>query len=98
MIPRSFLANLNRQTSKLWRDTSPIREELFSAERLELHAKTLAAAQVVSPNPPKVPTLQKRLKENANAIHAAYLSNAEELENHQNLVPLRNGFSITIIW
>ena len=87
MISLSFLANLNGQTSKLWRDTTPIREELFSAERLELHAKTLAVAQVVSPNPPRVPTLQKRLKENANAIHAAYLSNAEELENHQNLVP-----------
>ncbi|WP_316862143.1 GH36-type glycosyl hydrolase domain-containing protein [uncultured Cohaesibacter sp.] len=87
MIPLSFLANLNGRAFRLWRDTSPIREELFSAERLELHAKTLAVAQVVSPNPPRVPTLQKRLKENANAIHAAYLSNAEELENHQNLVP-----------
>ena len=50
-----------------WDDSAPIRAELFSVERLEEHARTLAAAQTVSPGELKGASLAKRLKAGINA-------------------------------
>ena len=44
-----------------WDDGAPIRAELFSVERLEEHARSLAAAQVVTPGRVKGASLAKRL-------------------------------------
>jgi cyclic beta-1,2-glucan synthetase len=55
----------------LW-DLSPLREALFSAERLEEHARNLARQQVVTTHPPLRPSLARRINDNAKALRAAY--------------------------
>ena len=42
-----------------WDDEAPIRAELFSVERLEEHARSLAVAQVVTPGRVKGASLAK---------------------------------------
>ena len=54
-----------------WSGTAPVREELFGMERLEQHARSLAAAQQVSLWPPRVPSLHLRLRPNATQLHPA---------------------------
>jgi cyclic beta-1,2-glucan synthetase len=55
----------------LWDDTAPVRAELFSVERLEQHARTLAAAQPVRPRRSNGHPISPRLLDNA-----AYLLHA----------------------
>ena len=64
-----------------------MREELFGVERLELHARTLAAAQPVAAVPPRVFSLQARLSENTKVLLAAYRASAKELEVDRAIVP-----------
>ncbi|MCK0208665.1 glycosyl transferase [Starkeya koreensis] len=71
----------------VWNDTSPIREELFGAERLEQHARSLAAAQTVTARPPSVPSLHARLKNNAGVLLAAYRATAVDAEAGRAVVP-----------
>lgn len=56
-------------------------------ERLEQHAESLAAAQLVAHRPPRVLSLHKRLEDNAVALLAAYRASAAELESGQVVVP-----------
>jgi membrane protein YqaA with SNARE-associated domain len=70
-----------------WNGTSPVREELFSVERLERHAESLAAAQQVTTRPPLVRSLQARLSDNAAALLAAYRICASDLESGRGVVP-----------
>lgn len=70
-----------------WNDTAPVREELFGVERLEQHARSLAAAQQVSLQPPAVPSLHRRLRENAGTLLAAYRASAAELAAGSSVVP-----------
>ncbi|RYF39246.1 MAG: hypothetical protein EOO25_15435, partial [Comamonadaceae bacterium] len=53
---RRLIAKLLRRPlpSPPWNDAAPVRQELFGIERLEQHAASLAAAQPVSPRPPRV--------------------------------------------
>src|SRR5918994_1828126 len=51
-----------------WDTEEPIREELFSAERLEQHARSLAAAQPVTEGRARGRSLAARLKENESAL------------------------------
>jgi cyclic beta-1,2-glucan synthetase len=64
-----------------------VREELFGVERLEQHAKSLAAAQPVTTRPPVVLSLHTRLNDNAAVLLAAYRASAAELESGRNVVP-----------
>ena len=70
-----------------WTDTEPVREELFGVERLEQHARSLAAAQQVSLRPPTVPSLHRRLRANADQLLAAYRASAAELAAGASVVP-----------
>ncbi len=76
-----------RNASSVWQDTAPVRGELFGVERLEQHARSLAAEQSVTQLPPRVLPLQWRLKENAGVLLAAYRANATELEQGREIVP-----------
>ena len=76
-----------RSASPPWDSITPVREELFSVERLELHARTLAGAQSVTSRPPVVLALQARLDANAAVLLAAYRASAKERENDRNVVP-----------
>jgi cyclic beta-1,2-glucan synthetase len=51
---------------------SPIRSELFSAERLEQHAKSLAEAQRVGSGPFRIVSLPRKLRRNARQLVADY--------------------------
>ncbi|HSS63278.1 MAG TPA: glycosyl transferase, partial [Gammaproteobacteria bacterium] len=70
-----------------WNDRAPVREELFGVERLEQHAKSLAAAQPVTTRPPVVLSLHTRLNDNAAVLLAAYRASAAELESGRGVVP-----------
>ena len=70
-----------------WTDTGPVRAELFSVERLEQHARSLAAAQSVTLDPPRVQSLHRRLNENAALLQAAYRASVIEFESGRGLVP-----------
>jgi cyclic beta-1,2-glucan synthetase len=70
-----------------WNDGAPVRDELFSVERLEQHAETLAAAQLVTAQPPRVLSLHRRLDDNAAVLLAAYRASAAELERGRGMVP-----------
>ena len=47
-----------------WNNQEPIREELFSVERLEEHARSLALAQTVSSDASRGQPLARRLADN----------------------------------
>ncbi len=70
-----------------WSDTAPVRSELFGLERLEQHARTLAADQTVTNRPPRVAPLHKRLAANALALRKAYRDNAQEAATGRSTVP-----------
>jgi cyclic beta-1,2-glucan synthetase len=55
-----------------WNSEASIREELFSAERLEQHAESLAAAQPVAAGSMSGRSLAVRLKENESVLLRAY--------------------------
>jgi cyclic beta-1,2-glucan synthetase len=55
-----------------WDNPEPVREELFSAERIEDHARSLAVAQKVAPKPSKGHSLAGRLTDNGANLLAAY--------------------------
>jgi len=60
------------RTRPLWADTKILRAELFSVERLELHAASLAAAQAVRPVHRLRTPLRSRLRHNETALLSAY--------------------------
>jgi cyclic beta-1,2-glucan synthetase len=70
-----------------WNSVQPVREELFSVERLELHAISLAKAQKVLSSTSKVVSLQVRLKQNATVLLEAYHANANALDAGESVVP-----------
>ena len=55
----------------------PIRSELFSAERLEQHAESLAGAQRVTARPAAGRSLAPRLRDNERVLRGAYRAIAE---------------------
>lgn len=70
-----------------WDSTTPVREELFSAERLEQHAGSLALAQETTNTPPKAVSLTRRLNDNAKTLLDVYRTNAATLASGRDIVP-----------
>jgi cyclic beta-1,2-glucan synthetase len=70
-----------------WDDGAPIRAELFSVERLEEHARSLAAAQAVSPGERSGASLARRLAENEAVLVAAYRDIAEAVDTGAAITP-----------
>ena len=64
-----------------------MRQELFGVERLEHHAKSLAAAQKTTLKPPKVVSLHARLDDNDRCLLAAYRGSVIELDHGRTVVP-----------
>jgi cyclic beta-1,2-glucan synthetase len=69
-----FLHSLFARDPSPWDNPEPVREELFSAERIEEHARSLATAQKVTPKPAKGHPLAGRLADNGAILLAAYKS------------------------
>jgi cyclic beta-1,2-glucan synthetase len=70
-----------------WNSQEPVREELFSVERLEEHARSLAAAQPVTPKPAKVHPLAWRLVDNGAVLLHAYRTIAETIDDGGAITP-----------
>ncbi len=83
MVLRAFPSS----SSSPWHDTAPVRGELFSVERLEQHAGSLALAQGVTDTPPKVLSLSARLEDNAKVLLKAYRASALEVAEGRDIVP-----------
>jgi len=65
----------------------PIRTELFSVERLEQHAETLAAAQRVTADPRRGRALLPRLVDNGRVLLASYRTIAESIRDEHAITP-----------
>ncbi|MDR3437723.1 GH36-type glycosyl hydrolase domain-containing protein [Telmatospirillum sp.] len=70
-----------------WNSRNPIREELFGIERLEEHARSLAAAQLVKPKPARGHPLAGRLADNGAVLLDAYRSIAKAIDEGGVITP-----------
>ncbi len=73
--------------SSIEKDEEPIRAELFSQERLEQHARTLAIAQVVTTAPKKRKSLGSRVQSNRTALEAALQAIAHTERDQRAITP-----------
>ena len=77
--------------SSPWNAEALIREELFSVERLEQHAASLAVAQQIKPHDKSgyrsAHPLSKRLKENDDVLLKAYRSTALAVDHERHITP-----------
>jgi cyclic beta-1,2-glucan synthetase len=65
----------------------PIRAELFSVERLEQHAESLAIAQRITSHPKRGRPLAKRLYDNTRVFNEAYRTIVRASSAHQPITP-----------
>ena len=65
----------------------PILAELFSAERLEQHARTLARAQVVTTEPRRGRPVQPRISENGRVLVESYRVLARAIQDERAITP-----------
>ena len=70
-----------------WDNEESIREELFSTERLEHHAESLAAAQLITARPMTGRSLAARLKENESVLLRAYRAIANAVSESRAITP-----------
>ena len=84
-----FLPRLFSQSSRHtpWSGREAVRDELFSAERLEEHARSLAAAQTVTPHRSSGKSLVGRLNENGSVLLAAYNSAVKAIGEGRSITP-----------
>ncbi|MGZ5905635.1 MAG: hypothetical protein ACXWKQ_09830 [Reyranella sp.] len=75
------------QPVSLWDDEDPIRSELFSVERLEQHAESLAANQPISTTPASVRSLVDRLAQNERTLLDAYRRLAKAADQGRPMTP-----------
>ncbi len=73
--------------SSPWNSKEPVREELFSVERLEDHARSLAVAQIVSARTTKGRLLARRLGENRSVLLDAYRSAIKAINDGHPITP-----------
>ena len=72
LIFRKFLHRFRRSYRQDREPENPIRAELFSIERLEQHAESLATAQRVIRKPSRGYTLLRRVKDNRQVLIFGY--------------------------
>src|SRR5580693_7305632 len=65
----------------------PIRSELFSMERFDQHARSLAAAQTITANPKAGVSLTPRLRENQKILQASFRYLTEEVQKKKTINP-----------
>ncbi len=82
---RGFLG-FSRKASP-WDSEQPIREELFSGERLDAHAKSLAAAQTVASHATRGLPLAARLADNSTILLSAYRSIVKAIDDGRQITP-----------
>jgi cyclic beta-1,2-glucan glucanotransferase len=65
----------------------PIRSEMFSVERLEQHAESLAAAQIITAKLERGRQLSPRVAENGRVLLASYRSIARTIQEEHSITP-----------
>ena len=75
------------QSASPWDEEDPIRSELFSVERLEQHAESLAANQPISATPRAGKSLAVRLKDNERVLLDAYRQIARVADEKRTITP-----------
>jgi cyclic beta-1,2-glucan synthetase len=70
-----------------WDNETPIREELFSVERLETHARSLAVAQIVAAKSTRGLPLSARLADNGAVLLSAYRSIVAAIDEGRAITP-----------
>ena len=84
----SILRALRAPATVFPQDTEePIRSELFSIERLEQHAESLAAAQRITTRPRTGRRLAGRLRDNGRVLHEAYSAIAKAVREERAITP-----------
>src|SRR5215471_4434395 len=81
------MSAVQQLSPSVFSDEEPIREELFSVERLEQYAAELAAEHSVSSNPRRGRRLLPRLEENGRKLVAIYRVLAEAIRNDRTVSP-----------
>src|SRR6202022_4935624 len=66
---------------------NPLRAELFSVERLEQHAESLAAAQAITLEPVPGRPLLPRVLENGRVLLEYYRATARAIQREQTITP-----------
>ncbi|RFP04878.1 hypothetical protein BFX83_00455 [Komagataeibacter xylinus] len=89
---RPWLARLlGRVPPPGWADDfAPLKSEIFGMERLEAHARSLAAAQTIVPygrGHERRRPLSRRLAENGAFLRAADIQIAQDIQNGKQLTP-----------
>ena len=87
MIPLIRRAFAHAPSMSPWNNRDPIRAELFSVERLEEHARSLAAAQPVTPKAAKGNPLVGRLVDNETVLLNAYRTIANAISEERAITP-----------
>ena len=80
------MSTFSKRTSP-WDDLDPIREDLFSVERIAEQARFLALTQTVILPPGKGRSLTGRLSENAAMLQQSHLQVAKAIEEGQAITP-----------
>src|SRR5713226_6743999 len=78
---------MSASAAREYASEGPIRGELFSTERLEQFAETLAAEHVVLPGIRRGRPLLPRLEENGRVLLASYRSIAEAMRRESSISP-----------
>ena len=86
---RSASSRASRRLSRVspWDNDELLREELFSIERLEQHAVSLALAQPITPHPIRRPPLSARLSDNESVLLSAYRTIARAVGEGRAITP-----------
>ncbi len=87
MIPLIRRAFAPAPSMSPWNNRDPIRAELFSVERLEEHARSLATAQAVTPKVAKGNPLAGRLANNETVLLHAYRTIANAISEERAITP-----------
>ena len=85
----SFIDSIFRRGSSTspWNSNEPVRAELFSVERLEEHARSLAAAQLITLKPTRGHPLGGRLADNGTVLLDAYRMIAKGIDERRAITP-----------
>jgi cyclic beta-1,2-glucan synthetase len=75
------------RSSIFYNSADPIRAELFSVERLEQHAESLATAQVIASEPVPGEPLLPRVLENGRVLLEYYRATARAIQREQTITP-----------
>ena len=87
LISRNLLRKDYSEASAFSALEEPIRAELFSAERLEQHGETLAAAQRVTTTPRKGRPLLPRVLDNGRVLLESYRAIAQAIREDRAITP-----------